>query len=80
MDVTAALVNPKLGQRIEDLIAISRDVTTRGGKTFVSIFFWSSTIPGLLLAAEQWIKVKEQGPPVQLWEDAAPAKAPTTAV
>ena len=53
---------------------------TRGGKTFVSIFFQSSTIPGLLHAAERWIKVEEQGPPDQLWEDAAPAKVAAAAV
>ncbi len=51
-DVAAALVNPEPGRRIDDLIVISHDVTTRGGKTFVSIFFRSSTIPGLLHAAE----------------------------
>jgi hypothetical protein len=38
-DVSEALVNSEPGWRIDDLIAISRDVTTRGGKTFVSIFF-----------------------------------------
>ena len=58
-DGAAALVNPKPGRRIDDLIAVSRDVMTRGGKTFVSIFFRSSTIPGLLHAAERWIKVDE---------------------
>ncbi len=81
-DVSEALVNPKQGRRIDDLIVISRDVTTRGGggKTFVSIFFRSSTIPGLLHAAERWIKVVEQGPPDQLWEHAAPAEAPAAAV
>jgi hypothetical protein len=47
---------------------------------FVSIFFQSSTIPGLLHAAERWIKVEEQGPPDQLWEDAAPAKVAAAAV
>ena len=73
-------VNPEPGRRIDDLIAISRDVTTRGGKKFVSIFFQSSTIPGLLHAAERWIKVVEQGPPDQLWEHAAPAEAPAAAV
>ncbi len=51
-----------------------------GGKGFVSIFFCSSTIPGLLHAAERWVKVEEQGPLDQLWEDAAPAKAPATTV
>ena len=60
-DVSEALVNPEPGRRIDDLIAISRDVTTRGGKTFVSIFFRSSIFPGLLHAAERWIKVVEQG-------------------
>jgi hypothetical protein len=79
-DVSKALVNPEPGRRIDDLIAISRDVTTRGGKTFVSIFFRSSTIPGLLHAAERWIKVVEQGPPDQLWEHAAPVEAPAATV
>ncbi len=79
-DVAAALVNPELGQRIDDLIALSRDVTTRGGKRFVSIFFWSSTIPGLLHAVEQWVKVEEQGSLDQLWENAAPAEAPAATV
>ena len=79
-DVAAALVNPEPGRRIEDLIAISRDVTNHGGKTFVAIFFRSSTIPGLLHAAERWVKVEEEGPPDQLWEDAAPAEAPAAAV
>ena len=79
-DVSEALVNPGPGRRIDDLIAISHDVTTRGGKTFLSIFFRSSTIPGLLHAAERWIKVVEQGPPDQLWEHAAPAEAPAAAV
>jgi hypothetical protein len=75
-----ALVNPEPGRLINDLIAVSRDVTTRGGKRFVSIFFRSSTIPGLLHAAERWVKVEEQGPLDQLWEDAAPAEAPTATV
>ena len=79
-DVAAALVNPDPGRCIDDLIAISRDVTTRGRKMFVSIFFRSSTIPSLLHAAERWSKVEEQGPPDQLWEDAAPTEAPAAAV
>ncbi len=79
-DVAAALVNPEPGRRIDDLIALSRDVMTRGGKRFVSIFFWSSTIPGLLHTAERWVKVEEQGPLDQLWENAAPAEAPTATV
>ena len=80
-DVAAALVNPKPGRRIDDLIAMSRDVTTCGGKTFVSIFFWSSTIPGLLHAAERWVKVEEQGPTDLLWENAAPTtEAPAAAI
>jgi len=41
-DDAAALLNPDPARRIDDLIAIRRDVTTRGGKTFVSIFFRSS--------------------------------------
>ncbi len=72
--------NPEPGWRINDLIAVSRDVTTPGGKRFVSILFWRSTIPGLLHAAEQWVKVEEQRLLNQLWVDAAPAKAPATTV
>jgi hypothetical protein len=53
---------------------------THGGKTFISIFVQSNTIPDLLHAAEGWINVEEQGPPDQLWEDAAPAKAAAAAV
>ena len=79
-NVAAALVYPEPGRHIDDLIVISRDVTTRGGKTFVSIFIRSSTVPGLLHAAERWIKVEEQGPPDQLWEDAAPAEVAAAAV
>ncbi len=79
-DIAAALVNPEPGRRIDDLIALSRDVTTHGGKRFVSIFFRSSTIPGLLHAAEQWVKVEEQGLLDQLWEDVAPAEAPAATV
>ena len=47
-DVAQALVNPEPGRQINDLIAISHDVTTRGGKKFGFIFFRSSIIPGLL--------------------------------
>ena len=54
-------------------------MTTRGGKTFLSISFWSSTTPGLLHAVERWIKVEEQGPPDPLWEEAAPIEAPAAA-
>ncbi len=79
-DVAAALVNPEPGRRINDLITLIRDVTTHGGKRFVSIFFWSSTISGLLHAAEQWVKVEEQGPLDRLWEDSAPAEAPAATV
>ncbi len=79
-DIAAALVNLEPGRRINDLIALSRDVTTRGRKRFVSIFFQSSTIPSLLHTAEQWVKVEEQGPLDQLWENAAPAEAPAATV
>ena len=44
-DVAAALVNPDPGRRIDDLIAVSRDVTTCGGKRFVSIFFGAALSP-----------------------------------
>ncbi len=44
-DVAAALVNPEPGWRIDDLIAVSRDVTTHGGERFVSIFFGAALSP-----------------------------------
>jgi hypothetical protein len=79
-DVAAALVNPEPGRRIDDLITVSRDVTTRGGKRFVSIFFRSSTIPGLLHAAERCVRVEEQGPLDQLWGESPTAEAPAATV
>ena len=59
--IAEAIVNPVQGQRLNDLIAVSCETTTRGGKTFVSIFFRSACrdvdvdvvlpqVPGLLLA------------------------------
>jgi hypothetical protein len=36
--VDKAILNPVKGQRLDDLIAISREVMTRGGKSFISIF------------------------------------------
>jgi len=59
--VAEAIVNPTTNQRLDDLIAVSREVMTRGGKTFVSIFYRSETIPGLLHSAERWATVLEQG-------------------
>ena len=37
--IAQAIVNPTKDQRLDDLIAISREETTRGGKKFVSIFY-----------------------------------------
>ncbi len=51
--VVEAIVNPTKDQLLDDLITISCEVTTWGGKTFVSIFYQSKTIPGLLNSAKQ---------------------------
>jgi hypothetical protein len=51
-----------------------------GGRGLSPFFFRSSTIPGLLQAAERWVKVEEQGPLNQLWENAAPAEVPAATV
>ena len=59
--IAETILNPVRDQRLDDLIAISREVTTRGGKTFVSIFYRSDTIPGRLHSAERWATVLEQG-------------------
>jgi hypothetical protein len=37
--VAEAIVNPTAGQRVDDLIAVKREMTMRGGKNFYSIFF-----------------------------------------
>jgi len=76
--VAEAIVNPVKDQRLDDLIAVSREVTTRGGKTFVSIFYRSDTIPGLLHSAERWATVLEQ-PTGEIWggePEATTAAAP----
>ena len=59
--VAEAIVNPVKDQRLDDLIAVRREVTTRGGKSFVSIFYRSDTIPGVLSSAERWATVIEAG-------------------
>ena len=72
--VADAIVNPVAGQRVDDLIAVKREMTTRRGKEFFSIFYRSESIPGVLLSsAERWATVLEQGPGHLLWDaDAAP--------
>jgi hypothetical protein len=64
--VAKAIVNPVKGQWLDDLIAVSCEVTTHGGKSFVSIFFQSNTIPGLLHSAERWVTVLQQ-PTGKIW-------------
>jgi hypothetical protein len=59
--IAKAIGNPVKDQRLDDLIAVSCQVTTWGGKTFVLIFHQSATIPGLLHSAERWATVLEQG-------------------
>jgi hypothetical protein len=73
--VAEAIVNLVKGQRLDDFIAVSHEVTTHGGKSFVFIFFRSNTIPGLLhSSAEHWVTVLEQ-PTGKVWsgEPEAPA-------
>ena len=75
--VAEAIVNPVKDQRLDDLIAVSQEVTTRRGKTFVSIFFRSETIPGLL-HSKRWATVLEQ-PTSEIWggePEATSAAAP----
>ncbi len=59
--VAETILNPVKDQRLNDLIAVSHEVTTRGGKKFMSIFYRSDTIPGRLHSAKQWATVLEQG-------------------
>jgi hypothetical protein len=73
-NVNEAILNPVQGQWLDDLIAVSREVTTHGGKSFVSIFFRSNTIPGLLHSAECWVTVLEQ-PTGEVWSGEAEAPA-----
>ena len=79
--VADAIVNPVAGQRVDDLIAVKREMMTRGGKNFYSIFYRSESIPGVLLSsAERWATVLEQGPGHLLWDaDGAAAPSPRPA-
>jgi len=43
--VADAIMNPVAGQRLDDLIAVKREMTTRGGKNFYSIFFGAKVFP-----------------------------------
>ena len=76
--VADAIINPVNGQRLDDLIAVRREVTTRRGKSFVSIFYRSDTIPGVLSSAERWATVIEAGTG-QLWGGEPEATATTAA-
>ena len=51
--VADAIVNPVAGQRVDDLIAVKREMTTRRGKEFFSIFYRSESIPGVLLSSAE---------------------------
>jgi hypothetical protein len=78
--VAEAIVNPVKDQRLDDLIAVSREVTTWGGKTFISIFYQSATIPSLLHSAKRWATVIEQRSG-KIWggePDTTAAAAPVT--
>jgi hypothetical protein len=57
--IAKAIVNPVKDQRLDDLIAVSHQVTTWGGKTFVLIFYQSATIPSLLHFSKQWATALE---------------------
>ena len=76
--VADAIVNPVAGQRLDDLIAVRRQETTRRGKTFVSIIYRSDTIPGVLSSAERWATVLEAGTG-EMWGGEPEATATTAA-
>jgi hypothetical protein len=59
--VAKTILNLVKDQRLDDLIAVSCEVMTRGGKTLVSIFYRSDTIPGRLHSAKRWATVLKQG-------------------
>jgi hypothetical protein len=50
--IAETILNPVKDQRLDDLIAVSCEVMTRGGKSFVSNFYRSETIPGRLHSAK----------------------------
>jgi hypothetical protein len=52
-EVEEAIVNPIPGQRLDDLMTVSRQGTQQKGKSFRSIFFCSDTIPGVNLHAAE---------------------------
>jgi hypothetical protein len=76
--VADAIVNPVAGQRLDDLIAVKREMTMRNGKEYFSIFYQSETIPGVLLSsAERWAVALEQGPGHLLWDADGVTAGPT---
>ncbi len=78
--VAEAFINPMKDQQLDDLITVSHEVRTQEGKTFVSIFYQSETVPGLLHFAKRWAMVLEQGTS-KIWggePEAMMAAAPVT--
>ena len=49
--VEDAIVNPMVGQHLNDLIAVKREMMTSRGKNFSPFFYQSKTIPGILLSS-----------------------------
>ena len=71
--VAAAIPNASANQRVDDLVATRHAVTTRRGHTFKTIFFTSTTFPGVeLSAARRYVVVTTEGHPNALWEDHVP--------
>ena len=56
-------------QRLDDLIAVRREQTTRRGATCEHVYFRSDTIPGELHVASRWCVVKAQGHPDSFWDE-----------
>jgi hypothetical protein len=81
-DVKEAIPNPGPNHRVLDLVAVRREVTTRAGQTYDSVFFTSATLPGLSVsAAKRYVVVTAEGHEDTIWAPTVinqPAAVPAT--
>jgi hypothetical protein len=75
--VDNAFPNSESTQRLDDLVALRRQLVTRRGLTYDAIFFSSASIPDVeLSAARRFVLVLEEGPNDGVWEEVANNPAP----
>ncbi len=72
--VAKALPNAAANQRVEDLVATRHAISTRGGRTYDTIYFTSPSFPGVeICAARRYVIVMVPGHANAMWMHFAPA-------